>query len=139
MPNLLGNTCIFGVMKKKHQQKLLFIYNANSGTRNAILDSVHKIFSPHTYDCKLCDITFGVISENKTWKRFREESQHEMVFLHKDGFAKKYKSKFGYKFTFPIVLTEGENGLEVLIATKELNRLKTAHGLVEMVKERTKE
>ena len=79
-------------------QKLLFVYNANSGTRNAILDSMHKVFSPKTYNCKLCDITFGVFSENKTWRRFREDNQHQMVFLHKDEFAKGYKSKFGHKF-----------------------------------------
>ncbi|MEM1257510.1 MAG: GTPase [Bacteroidota bacterium] len=121
---------------EKTPQKLLFIYNANSGSRNALLDSMRKIFSPQTYDCKLCDITFGAISENKTWKRFRKESRYPMVFLHKDEFAATYKSKFGYKFTFPIVLSESENGLEVLIATKELNQLKTAHELIALVKER---
>lgn len=125
-------------MAMENIQKLLFIYNANSGVRNALLDSMHKMFSPQTYDCKLCDITFGLISENKAWKRFRQESHQEMVFLHKDEFSKNYKSKFGYKFTFPIVLTEGKNGLEVLIATEELNQLKTADGLIRLVKERTK-
>ncbi len=59
-----------------------------------------------------------------------------MVFLHKDEFAKKYASKFGYKFDFPIVLIEGGNGLEVLITTKELNGLKTAGGLIRLLKER---
>ena len=116
-------------------QKLLFVYNANSGTRNAILDSMHKVFSPKTYNCKLCDITFGVFSENKTWRRFREDNQHQMVFLHKDEFAKGYKSKFGHKFTFPIVLTEGANGLEVLIGTEELNRLESAQDLIALVEE----
>ena len=116
--------CYISIRMKK-MQKLLFIYNANSGTRNALLDGMHKVFRPQTYDCKLCNITFGVIAENKTWKRFRKESQYPMVFLHKDEFAVAYKSKFGYKFTFPIVLSECENGLEVLIATKELNQLKS--------------
>ncbi len=117
--------------------KLLFIYNTNSGSRNAILDSLHKVFSPQTYDCKLCDITFGLVLENKTWKRFRKESRHEMVFLHKDEFAKRYKSKFGHKFTFPIVLTEGENGLEVLISAQEINELKTVQALMRLVNNRT--
>lgn len=123
-------------MKKKDLPKLLFIYNANSGARNAILDSMHKVLSPSTYDCNLCDITFGVIAENKTWKKFRESNEQEMEFLHKDEFAKKYASKFGYKFTFPIILTEGEHGLEVVISTEELNELKTSHGLVRLVKDR---
>ncbi len=123
-------------MKTKSRQKILFVYNANSGTRNAIMDSMHKVFSPSTYDCSLCDITFGIVSENRTWKKFRQESGHSMVFLHKDEFAKKYASKFGSKFDFPIVLVVGENGLEVLITTEELNGLKTARGLIRLLKER---
>lgn len=123
-------------MKKNSAQKTLFIYNANSGARNAIMDSMQKVFSPSTYDCKLCDITYGVIAENRTWKKFRQESKHQMNFLHKDEFSKKYASKFGYKFEFPIVLLEGQSGLEVLISTKELNNLKTAYGLIRLLNER---
>lgn len=123
-------------MEKKRHQILLFVYNANSGKRNALMDSMHKVFSPQTYDCKLCELTFGVVSENRTWKKFRQETDQEMVFLHKDEFAKKYKSKFGHKFSFPIVLTEGGNGLDVLIAKEELNQLKTVQSLVRLVKER---
>ena len=114
-------------------QKLLFVYNANSGTRNAILDGMHKVFSPKTYDCKLCDITYGVFTENQTWKKFRKESKHELVFLHKDEFTKTYASKFGYKFDFPIVLTEGVGGLEVLITTDELNQVQSAEELIGLV------
>ena len=120
-------------------QKLIFVYNANSGSRNAFLDSMHKIFSPKTYDCKLCELTFGVMAEKRNWKRFRQETKHAMEFLHKDEFAKAYKSKFGYKFTFPIVLTEGANGLEVLITTQEINQTKTVDSLIQLVEERTKQ
>ncbi|MFD2587684.1 GTPase [Croceitalea marina] len=124
-------------MKKKTQQKIVFVYNANSGARNAFMDSMQKVFSPSTYDCKLCDITYGVVSENRTWKKFRQNYQHKMVFLHKDEFAKMYASKFGYKFEFPIVLIEGGNGLEVLISKEEMGGLKTSHGLIRLLKERT--
>lgn len=124
-------------MKKKITQRLIFVYNANSGVRHAVMDSMHKIFSPSTYDCNLCDITFGVMSENNTWKKFRQESDKQMIFLHKDEFSKAYASKFGHKFTFPIALIEGENELEVLISTLELNKLKTAEELAQLIIERT--
>ena len=123
-------------MENQIREKLIFVYNANSGKRNAILDSMHKVLSPSTYDCNLCDITYGLVSENHTWKRFREESKHDMVFLHKDEFAKKYASKFGAKFTFPIVLVEGTGGLEVFIGTEELNDLKSPYTLIQLVQER---
>ncbi|MEM9647702.1 MAG: GTPase [Bacteroidota bacterium] len=118
--------------------KLIFVYNANSGARNAILDSMHKVFSPSTYECSLCDITFGVVSEDRTWKKFRQESEVQMDFLHKDEFQKEYASKFGHKYTFPIALLEGAKGLEVLISSDELNRLQGPEELIQLVRERTK-
>ena len=60
-----------------------------------------------------------------------------MEFLHRDEFQKTYASKFGYKFEFPIVLAEGEKGLEVLISTQELNGLQTSEALIRLIEERT--
>lgn len=119
-------------------KQLLFVYNANSGKRNALLDSMHKVFSPSTYDCNLCDITFGLVGENRIWKKFREQSKMPMSFVHKDEFTKSYASKFGYRFTFPIVLLEGNNGLEVFIPTEELNELQSAKELIDLIRERIK-
>ncbi|MFC4218598.1 GTPase [Flagellimonas marina] len=119
-------------------KQLLFVYNANSGKRNALLDSMHKVFSPSTYDCNLCDITFGLVGENRIWKKFREQSKMPMSFVHKDEFTKSYASKFGYKFTFPIVLLEGNNGLEVFIPKEELNELQSAKELIDLIRERIK-
>jgi len=116
-------------------QRLIFIYNADSGLRNLIIDGAHKILSPSTYECKLCEITFGAFTENSVWKEFRLQSDLEMEFLHKDEFKKQYASKFRHKFTFPIVLAEGENGLEVLIKTEEMNKLEDAKSLIVRIKE----
>ncbi|WP_411030258.1 GTPase [Spongiimicrobium sp. 3-5] len=123
-------------MNNSTLHKLLFVYNADSGIRNALLDSAHKILSPDTYDCNLCDITFGVFTENKVWKAFREENDGQMEFLHKDEFAKQYASKFGYKFTFPIVLAITEDAMEVFVGTEELNTLESAEALVTLIQER---
>ena len=123
-------------MEKQKIEKLIFIYNANSGKHNTLLDTMHKIVSPNTYNCNLCDITFGLFTENKTWRKFRQTSKVEMVFLHKDEYLKKYKSKFNYKFTFPIVLAEHLESLSVFINTDELNRLKNQEGLMKEIRKR---
>ncbi len=116
--------------------KLLFIYNANSGKMNGYIDAVHKIVSPKTYACNLCDITYGVFTENKAWKKFRTSSKISMEFLHLDEFKKQYASKFGSKYTFPIVLLENKGELELFIATEELNGLKNAEELIQLIVER---
>ena len=79
--------------------KLIFVYNANSGKLNAWLDSAHKIVSPSTYDCQLCDLTYGVFKENVEWVRFRESelitnNVRQLEFLHINEFEKNYKSKW---------------------------------------------
>ena len=123
-------------MIDQRHKKLLFIYNANSGIRNMLLDGAHKILSPSTYECNLCDITFGAFTENKGWKKFRKETIMEMDFLHKDEFAKQYASKFGHKFTFPIILAATTDGLEVFVQTEELNALDSANRLIDLIQKR---
>lgn len=76
-------------------KKLIFVYNADSGKLNALLDSLHKVVSPSTYSCKICELTHSTVGERKVWKEFREELDVEADFLHKDEFLKLYASKFG--------------------------------------------
>lgn len=117
-------------------EKLIFVYNAFSGSHNAILDTLHKLVSPKSYACNLCEITHGVFSENKTWKKFRQNSEVEMEFLHIDEFQKKYASKFGYKYTFPLVLWEDEGEMGIFISTEELEKMKNEMDLIKLTKER---
>lgn len=124
-------------MIKNDLQKLLFVYNANSGLRNTILDGAHKIISPKTYQCSLCDITYGAFTENKVWKEFRTKSKLEMDFLHKDEFKEQYASKFGHNFGFPIVLGITVSGMEVLVSPDELDALGKAEDLIELINERS--
>jgi hypothetical protein len=118
------------------QEKLIFVYNADSGLRNMIIDGAHKIFSPSTYECNLCDITFGAFTENRIWKKFRQEVSLEMEFLHKDEFKNKYASKFGHKFNYPNVLITTNENLEVFVNTAELNELESAEELISLIKSR---
>ncbi|MBU3027439.1 GTPase [Zobellia galactanivorans] len=125
-------------MKDSDIQKLIFIYNADSGLKNALLDSAHKILNPSTYNCNLCDITFGVFTENKIWKQFREQTDLEMEFLHKDEYKKQYASKFGNKFGFPIILAQGNGELQVFVSTEEMNTIEDAQSLIRLIEERVK-
>lgn len=126
-------------MDKQEDTKLIFIYNANSGLGNALLDGAHKALSPNTYKCNLCDLTYGVINEKSAWKKFREEEGWNLEFLYKDEFNKQYASKFGFKFEFPIILVVVNDELQVFISTKELNTLENTKALINLIKIRDKE
>ncbi len=108
--------------------KLVFVYNADSGFINTLIDIGHKAISPQTYECNLCGLTFGLIGEHKQWKKFREESNTEMEFLHRDEFEQKYARKFEY----PVILKEN-NDLSVMISQAELNEIQTLDELISQV------
>ena len=120
--------------KKEPITQLIFVYNANSGKGNAYLDAAHKILNPSASSCNLCTITYGVFTENKTWKAFRKEVRIPMEFLHLDEFRKQYASKFSQKFEFPIVLGVTSSGWEVVVNTSKLNELNSAEALIDILK-----
>ena len=112
--------------------KIIFVYNANSGFVNSMLDIGHKVISPKSYECNLCNMTYGVVSEREEWKEFRESSKDDLEFLHKDEFEIKYKEKREY----PIILKINvENRLDELISKDDLNKMKNVNELIQKLKE----
>ncbi len=123
-------------MKGTALQKLVFVYNADLGFGASLLDAAHKILSPSTYKCQLCELTFDALTEKRSWKKFRKTTDIPMQFLHRDAFKKQYASKFGYAYTFPIVLNETSYGFEVFIKTEELNAMKEPEELISLIRGR---
>ena len=110
--------------------KLVFVYNADSGFLNTLLDIGHKIVKPETYSCNLCNLTFGNFRENAKWKQFRESTEIEMEFLHRDEFEEKY----GLNLPCPVILKDtGIGGLEVAIPRERLESFKSLDELIEAV------
>ena len=70
--------------------ELIFVYNANSGKWNGYLDIMHKIFSPKTYPCSLCAITYGTFKIREEWAEFKETLEVPLSFLHKDEWLAQY-------------------------------------------------
>jgi hypothetical protein len=121
--------------------KLIFVYNARSGRLNNWLDTAHKVISPTTYTCRLCDLTYDVLKEKEEWLRFRESELdkspgHKTEFLHKDEFEKEYRSKWLPKYEYPIILEITDHGLEVILNSTQMNQIETTTTLIEEIKKR---
>lgn len=93
-------------------ERLIFVYNADSGRLHAWLDIGHKLLSPHTYQCDLCRVTHGVFREHRAWKAFRERSGIPLEFLHRDEFEARYPLD---RFDYPVVLRENADGERVVV------------------------
>ncbi len=111
--------------------KLLFIYNANSGKLNALFDAGHKLFSPSTYQCSLCVLTYDTFTENSIWKTFRKESNLTMEFYHKDEFETKFPS---VNMIYPAILKLEGNQLTTVLNKDVLNTVSTVEELIKKMK-----
>ncbi len=103
----------------KTDKKLIFVYNANSGTWAGYMDIMHKILSPQTYECNLCAITYDTFSINKEWATFKKQIPLEMSFLHKDEWEEQYKRND----KLPAIFMEENGEISVWIDVPTMNRL----------------
>lgn len=111
----------------------IFVYNAKSGFWNKSIDMAHKIISPSTYLCDLCDLTHNNFSENQIWKKFRENSNYDFIFMYKDEFLSKYSMP---NLKFPVIFEEDKDEMKLLIDTETLSELTLIEDLISVVQKK---
>ena len=68
--------------QKRKVDKLIFIFDANSGKIGAFLDSTKKVLM--IGGCALCAITHGIFGEKNEWKECQEELEVPITYYHRD-------------------------------------------------------
>ena len=111
--------------------KLIFVYNADSGLFNSLSDTAHKLFSPETYSCNLCAITYGSLGMKKEWKEFLNSINIPMEFLHRNELTDKYGIN---SFDLPVILIKENGTPQVLINSELINACKSIDDLKELIK-----
>jgi hypothetical protein len=115
--------------------ELLFVYNADAGVINGLLDSVHKLVSPSSYACSLCALTYGLTTMRPEWREFLKNLPAHATFLHRDELLKQYPELASYPL--PVIL-QRESGLEwhPFITADELSSVNELPQLIQLVKAR---
>lgn len=114
--------------------KLILVYNADDGMFNAITDTIHKVMSPETYECRLCQFTYGMVGMLKKWKNFLETISFKKEFLHRNEFKSAYPDR---NEDLPaIFIANDENKLELLVSADEMNGCDDLDALIEFTQER---
>ena len=114
-------------------KSILFVYNADSGMFNTLTDIAHKIFSPQSYSCNLCAITYGNFTIRTEWKEFLESLKMGLEFLHRDEFAEKYGQS---EQALPAVFLKNGEELELWITADEINRCSSVDDLKRLISAR---
>lgn len=123
-------------MEDAEHNELIFIYNAESGLFNSVSDYLHKVMSPETYACSLCQITYGNLGMKKEWKDFLKSLPFKKTFLHKDELE---SIAMDAPKSLPAILLKRE-GKEVfeLLSARELENLGKLKELMALISERIK-
>ncbi len=114
---------------------LVFVYNADSGFANAMVDVAHKLFSPGTYACNLCQLTHSAFGMRDRWRDFLESLNYEMEFLHRDEFR---VEGHALAVELPAILRRSNEEMNVLIAAEELNAIVSLEDLMAVLGKKLK-
>lgn len=109
---------------------LIFVYNADSGIFNTLADIGHKIFSPHTYNCDLCQLTHGYFSERRAWRNFVHDLPVATEYLHRDQFRRQFPH---LKSPLPAVYLRQGKQMRLCVTAASLRECKSLADLKSLV------
>ncbi|MBC2838974.1 GTPase [Robiginitalea sp. SC105] len=115
---------------------LIFVYNADTGWRQAFWDTLHKYMRPETYGCNLCKLTHGPIGPKETWKAFLRDVGRPVHFLHRDEYRQLQAESDLDPMELPAVLRIRGGRPEILIPAREMNGMDRLEDLVSTIRER---
>jgi hypothetical protein len=104
------------------QKTLIFVYNADAGRWNGYMDILHKIISPKTYPCKLCDLTHGVFKIRPEWAEFLRGQRLPLRFLHRD----EWLAEFGREEALPAIFIQEAGELRLGLSAQAMQAMDLA-------------
>jgi len=112
---------------------LIFVYNADSGVFNTLSDIAHKLLSPDTYQCNLCNLTHGYFQAREEWTTFLNDLDADIEFLHRDEFVKQQGTNVE-NVDYPAIFVKDQSELKLWIDKEVINKLTSTDDLMEMIR-----
>jgi hypothetical protein len=117
---------------KKQRPRVLFVYNVDLTPFALLSDFVHRIVSPDTYPCRLCDLTYDRFTMKGEWKRFIASLPVDCGFELRDRFQRKYPAYADVPLP-ALFRSDGRDKLVTLLSADEINGAKTIEALRQLV------
>ena len=116
--------------------EILFVYNAKSGRFNALTDYVHRQFSPSTYICNLCLITYDNWDRNQRWANYIDSLPIQVNFTYRDVVTQYHKLNEPVKL--PLALLKKGEAISTFMTATEINNCHDEEALIRMFNEKLK-
>ena len=117
-----------------NKQELIFVYNADSSLFAQAGDYIHKLVSPKSYQCNLCQITYGSIGMKREWKTFIKSLPYKATFLHRDEMIERYPDLKNRKL--PAIFEKQDGKISDFISAGEINQQKTIEDLKTLIQKK---
>lgn len=111
---------------------VVFVYNADSGLFNTLTDTAHKLFSPETYECNLCAMTFSALGMKKEWKEFLDTMDIPLEFLHRDELKEKYSTEA----ELPAIFLKSGKKLNLIVEASSINECQDIEELKQLINDK---
>ena len=121
---------------KKNSNEIVFVYNADSGIVNSIIDYGHKVVRPDSYACSLCALTYGNLGKKKQWKTLIDSLDAIVSFVHRNEFKTRYES---LPLEFPSVYLIDNENVNILVSRNEIDNCSNLQDLISLVQLSLKE
>ena len=114
------------------QPQILFVYNVDLTPFALLSDFVHRIVSPETYPCRLCDLTYDRFTMKREWKGFVASLPADCGFELRDRFQRKYPAYA--EVPLPAVFRRNGRGkLGTLLSAEDINGANSLEALRQLV------
>ncbi len=109
---------------------LIFVYRADRGFFNTISHTMHRIFSPETYECRFCQFTSSAFGMLRPWKDFLGSRPEAKIFYHRRGFEAAYPDVTS---ELPLILRDYSTGSqpEILLDRSDIEKCRDLNDLIE--------
>lgn len=118
---------------EKSPVRIVFVYNAENGFFNAITSSMHRVFSPSTYECSLCFYTHDLTGMNRRWKQFLDSLPCRFAFYYRTEFRQDFPD---LEIELPAVVAIRGRTPEVLVGAEEIRSSGGLDGLIALTRQR---
>jgi len=110
---------------------MVFVYNADSGVFNTLTDIAHKLISPASYQCNLCNLTHGYFSARDVWVDFLRELDSDIEFLHRDEYIRQYGES---DVDLPAIFVKENDELKLWVDKAVIEKMTSTDDLMEMIR-----
>ena len=117
---------------RAQRDEVVFVYNVDFTLFALVSDFVHRLTSPETYPCRLCDLTYDRFTVKREWKGFVDSLPVRTRVELRDRFHRKYPAQAAVPL--PAVFRRRSDGtLTTLVGAAEINGARTLDDLTVLV------